>query len=82
MRLRLVFASHLLQEYSTVQVEWCTLSFKRACLNLDWQLLAFPVRKGGDPAPPSGRATLLRLSPSHQPHLRRLPPCGWVSDFG
>lgn len=30
--------------------------------------------KGGDPAPPSGRATLLRLHPSHQPHLRRLPP--------
>lgn len=28
--------------------------------------------KGGDPAPPSGRATLLRLHPSHQPHLRRL----------
>jgi len=25
---------------------------------------------------------LLRLSPSYQPHLRRLPPYGWVSDFG
>lgn len=32
--------------------------------------------KGGDPAPPSGRATLLRLHPSHQPYLRRLFPCG------
>lgn len=38
--------------------------------------------KGGDPAPPSGRATLLRLHPSHRPHLRRLFPCGQVSDFG
>ena len=28
--------------------------------------------KGGDPAPPSDRATLLRLHPSHQPYLRRL----------
>ncbi len=24
--------------------------------------------KGGDPAPPSGRATLLRLYPSHESH--------------
>ena len=38
--------------------------------------------KGGDPAPPSDRATLLRLHPSHQPYLRHLPPYGWVSDFG
>ncbi len=45
--------------------------------------LAQPVRhkgklslKGGDPAPPSGRATLLRLHPSHQPHLTRLSPFG------
>jgi hypothetical protein len=30
--------------------------------------------KGGDPAPPSDRATLLRLHPSHQPHLRRFSP--------
>ena len=29
---------------------------------------------GGDPAPLSSRATLLRLHPSHQPHLRRLSP--------
>ena len=29
---------------------------------------------GGDPAAPSGTATLLRLHPSHQPHLRRPPP--------
>ncbi len=40
------------------------------------------VFKGGDPAPPSDRATLLRLHPSHRPYLRRLPPCGRVSDFG
>jgi len=25
---------------------------------------------------------LLRLHPSHRPYLRRLPPCGRVSDFG
>ena len=32
------------------------------------------VLKGGDPAPPSDRATLLRLHPSHQPYLRHLSP--------
>ena len=31
------------------------------------------VFKGGDPAPPSDRATLLRLHPSHRQYLRRLP---------
>ena len=31
-------------------------------------------KKGGDPAAPSGTATLLRLSPNRQSHLRRLPP--------
>ena len=30
--------------------------------------------KGGDPAAPSGTATLLRLRPSHQARPRRLPP--------
>ena len=30
--------------------------------------------KGGDPAAPSWPATLLRLHPNHEPHLRRLPP--------
>jgi hypothetical protein len=40
------------------------------------------VFKGGDPAPPSDRATLLRLHPSHRPYLGHLPPFGWVSDFG
>src|SRR5262249_34505895 len=30
--------------------------------------------KGGDPAAPSGTATLLRLRPNRWPHLRRLPP--------
>ena len=29
-----------------------------------------------DPAAPSDTATLLRLNPNHQPHLRRRPPCG------
>ena len=32
------------------------------------------LQKGGDPAPRSRRATLLRLSASHQAHLRRFPP--------
>jgi hypothetical protein len=31
------------------------------------------LQKGGDPAAPSGTATLLRLNPSHQSYLRRLP---------
>ena len=31
-------------------------------------------KKGGDPAAPSGTATLLRLHPPYPPHLRRLPP--------
>ena len=30
--------------------------------------------KGGDPAPGSPRATLLRLHPNYQPYLGRLPP--------
>ncbi len=30
--------------------------------------------KGGDPAAPSGTATLLRLSPPHEAHLRKLLP--------
>src|SRR6185437_4003281 len=33
-------------------------------------------QKGGDPAAPSGTATLLRLRPNRQSHLRRLPPQG------
>ena len=40
------------------------------------------VHKGGDPASRSRKATLLRLHPNHQPCLRRLPPYGWVNDFG
>ncbi len=32
------------------------------------------IQKGGDPAAPSGTATLLRLHPNHRIHLRRLPP--------
>ena len=34
----------------------------------------FCLQKGGDPATPSGTATLLRLNPSHQSRLRHLPP--------
>ena len=32
------------------------------------------LQKGGVPAAPSGTATLLRLSPNHESHLRRLHP--------
>ena len=32
--------------------------------------------KGGDPAPGSPRATLLRLHPSHEPHRGKRPPEG------
>ena len=32
--------------------------------------------KGGDPAAPSGTATLLRLHPSHEAHRGRRPPYG------
>ena len=32
--------------------------------------------KGGDPAAPSGTATLLRLHPSHETHRGRRPPYG------
>ena len=31
-------------------------------------------QKGGDPAAPSGTATLLRLHPPHQTYLRNRPP--------
>ena len=38
--------------------------------------------KGGDPAAPSGTATLLRLRPSYQSYLNELPPEGWATRFG
>ena len=34
----------------------------------------YTLKKGGDPAAPSGTATLLRLSPPHKAHLRKLLP--------
>ena len=47
-------------------------------LHLDLRLgvtdLTCAPSKGGDPAAPSGTATLLRLRPSHQTRPRRLPP--------
>ena len=39
-------------------------------------------QKGGDPAAPSGTATLLRLHPPYKTYLRRRPPCGWTTGFG
>ena len=44
---------------------------REVCLNLETQVNLLSL-KGGDPAPPSGRATLLRLHPSHRPYLRHL----------
>ena len=38
--------------------------------------------KGGDPAAPSGTAALLRLNPSYQFYLGRLPPCPLRSRYG
>ena len=46
----------------------------RAATNTSFRIL----QKGGVPAAPSGTATLLRLSPNHQFHLR--PPLA-VTDF-
>ena len=34
------------------------------------------IFKGGDPAPGSPRATLLRLHPSHEPYRGKRPPEG------
>ena len=47
-------------------------------VDLDKQLnncLSTPL-KGGNPAAPSGTATLLRLRPSYQSHLKQLLPEG------
>jgi hypothetical protein len=41
---------------------------------LGWVESQMVSLKGGDPATPSGTATLLRLHPSHQPCLRHPPP--------
>ena len=49
-------------------------SYEKALNLKDWCLSTGLSFKGGDPAPPSGRATLLRLHPSHRPCLRRLFP--------
>ena len=40
------------------------------------ELLRDTPLKGGDPAAPSGTATLLRLRPSYQPYLNELSPEG------
>ena len=53
----------------------CCRIFPRSALNTQTviQPLLLP-ETGGDPAAPSDTATLLRLHPSHQTCLRRLPP--------
>ena len=57
-----------------------TITLSCNCLDLSC-ILRYSL-KGGDPAAPSDTATLLRLHPSHRSYLRRLPPCGWLTDFG
>ena len=47
---------------------------KLPCSTRDKTLIQVTLQKGGVPAAPSGTATLLRLHPPYQPHLRRLPP--------
>ena len=47
---------------------------RRHCTNT--RTIVRELQKGGDPAAPSGTATLLRLSPNHWPHLR---PPQWTS---
>ena len=44
------------------------------CDNSGWDGVGACLLKGGDPAAPSGTATLLRLHPNHQLYRRRLPP--------
>ena len=39
-------------------------------------------QKGGDPAAPSGTATLLRLHPPYQSYLRQRTPHGYAIGFG
>ena len=50
-----------------------TLILFKLIVRLYLKILITP-QKGGDPAAPSGTATLLRLRPSHQSHPRRLLP--------
>ena len=47
---------------------------KLPCSTRDKTLIQVTLQKGGVPAAPSGTATLLRLSPNHESHLRRLHP--------
>ena len=48
---------------------------KQTHLQYKWKpTFSVSLQKGGVPAAPSGTATLLRLSPNREPHLRRLPP--------
>ena len=48
-------------------------NFRFCEIDLESRLLTVSL-KGGDPAAPSGTATLLRLHPSHWSCLRHLPP--------
>ena len=43
---------------------------------VNFKRISASLYKGGDPAAPSGTATLLRLHPSHEAHRGRRPPCG------
>ena len=48
---------------------------RKLCVQLTKPLVLLPFsKKGGDPAAPSGTATLLRLHPPYQAYLRHRPP--------
>ena len=48
---------------------------RKPCVQLTKHFEYLPFsKKGGDPAAPSGTATLLRLHPPYQAYLRHRPP--------
>jgi hypothetical protein len=86
--LRLLFAP-LARDYSSSRSPpgciWFELTDPRPFITPAQAPLSSRLRllKGGDPAAPSGTATLLRLHPPYRPHLRHLrPKMGSASDFG
>ena len=61
-----------LQYFADGQAESISLSVALICVSRCIPNLLDILQKGGVPAAPSGTATLLRLSPSHQSYLRPL----------
>ena len=63
------FLSKFLKSNQVQRPDKCEHQVNFECFNAS-------LCKGGDPAAPSGTATLLRLHPSHEAHRGRRPPCG------